>query len=52
MSKYDKFECKKCESTGVTRPKSDEHKDAPKCLSCSDTQDGENEMTWVGTVEK
>lgn len=47
---YDRFECKACENTRVARPKSHHHRDAPVCASCSESQSGETEMTWIGSV--
>lgn len=47
---YDRFECKECENTSVTRPKSQEDRDAPMCTCCSEAVGGVAEMTWTGEV--
>lgn len=47
---YDRFECKECENTSVTRPKSQKDRDAPMCTCCSEAVGGVAEMAWVSEV--
>lgn len=49
---YDRFVCKSCNKTSVVRPKSDKEKDAPECLSCSESTGGKSQMTWIEDFKK